>query len=250
MRRKHLDKGHIVHSFDDDLNTLASVIIEMGGIAETQLSDAIKSVGTLDYVLAEKVVGRDQRLDKLEIEVDAAAIKILAQRQPMAEDLRQVVTALKIAHMVERIGDYSKNIAKRATILSALPPLESQQNIPRMGQIAQKLLKDVLDAYIERNADQAIDVWQRDRELDEVCESVFREIQHNMAQDSKYIASGTHVLFMAQSIERIGDYTTNIAEMVYFLVNGEPLNELRPKGDWTTVASTEFNSVTTSDSDP
>jgi len=244
-----MEKGHIVSAFDQELGDLTNVIMEMGGIAEAQLADAIQAVATRDIDLAEKVVAQDKRVDQLEAEVDAAAIQMLALRQPMAGDLRQVVTALKVSHMVERIADYAKNIARRATVLSQLPPIQPRQSIPRMGRLAQQQLKDVLDAYVKRDADRAIAVWQRDRELDELYEALFREVLTYMMEDPRNITAGTHVLFMAKNIERIGDHATNVAEMVYFLVHGEPLQESRPKGDRTslTVVEPQGGSATASE---
>jgi phosphate transport system protein len=244
-----MEKGHIVSAFDQELGGLTNVIMEMGGIAEAQLADAIQAVATRDIDLAEKVVAQDKRVDQLEAEVDAAAIQMLALRQPMAGDLRQVVTALKVSHMVERIADYAKNIARRATVLSQLPPIQPRQSIPRMGRLAQQQLKDVLDAYVKRDADRAIAVWQSDRELDELYEALFREVLTYMMEDPRNITAGTHVLFMAKNIERIGDHATNVAEMVYFLVHGEPLQQSRPKGDRTslTVVEPQGGSATASE---
>ena len=225
--------GHIVRAFDEDLKHLSAIIVEMGGIAEKQLADALQALTARDTALAERVVAEDARLDALERELDAATIQFLALRQPMADDLREVVTALKISHTVERIGDYAANLAKRTTALNQLPPAEPVHSVPRMGRLAQTLIKDVLDAYVRHDADQAIAVWQGDAELDKLYDSLFRELLTYMMEDARNITPCTHLLFIAKSIERIGDHATNIAELVYFLVHGEPLTEARPKGDTT-----------------
>ena len=226
-----MEKGHIVHSFDEELTRLANRILEMGGIAETQLAGAIRSVATRDSDLAQRVIEQDREVDALEIDLDTTAVQMLALRQPMAADLRQIVTALKISHTVERIADYAKNISKRAMVLNQLQPIPPVQSIPRMARLAQQLVKDVLDAYVQHDAERAMAVWQRDRELDEFYESLFRELLTYMMEDPRNIPAGIHVLFIAKNIERVGDHATNIAEMVYFLVHGEPLREVRPKGD-------------------
>jgi len=226
---------HIVKSFDEDLKRLNNVIAEMGGLAEAQLTRAVESLVRRNTELATQVVQDDKRIDALETEVGQMTVRMLALRQPMAQDLREVVAAIKIASDIERIGDYAKNIAKRAIVLAAHAPLKPVTSIPRMSQLALQIIKDVLDAYIEKDAEGARAAWRRDEEVDEMYNSVFREMLTYMMEDPRNIGPCTHLLFIAKNIERIGDHATNVAEIVYFLVHGRSLDEERPKGDTTNV---------------
>ena len=226
---------HIVKSFDEDLKRLNNVIAEMGGLAEAQLTRAVESLVRRNTELATQVVQDDKRIDTLETEVGQMTVRMLALRQPMAQDLREVVAAIKIASDIERIGDYAKNIAKRAIVLAAHAPLKPVASIPRMSQLALQIIKDVLDAYIEKDAEGARAAWRRDEEVDEMYNSVFREMLTYMMEDPRNIGPCTHLLFIAKNIERIGDHATNVAEIVYYLVHGRSLDEERPKGDTTNV---------------
>jgi phosphate transport system protein len=226
---------HIVKSFDEDLKHLNNVIAEMGGLAEAQLTRAVEALVRRNSELATQVVQDDKRIDALETEVGQLTVRMLALRQPMAQDLREVVAAIKIASDIERIGDYAKNIAKRAIVLSAHTPMKPVTSIPRMSQLALQIIKDVLDAYIEKDAEGARAAWRRDEEVDEMYNSLFREMLTYMMEDPRNIGPCTHLLFIAKNIERIGDHATNIAEIVYFLVHGRSLDEERPKGDTTNV---------------
>jgi phosphate transport system protein len=226
---------HIVKSFDEDLKRLNNVIAEMGGLAEAQLTRAVESLVRRNTELATQVVQDDKRIDTLETEVGQMTVRMLALRQPMAQDLREVVAAIKIASDIERIGDYAKNIAKRAIVLATHAPLKPVTSIPRMSQLALHIIKDVLDAYIEKDAEGARAAWRRDEEVDEMYNSVFREMLTYMMEDPRNIGPCTHLLFIAKNIERIGDHATNVAEIVYYLVHGRSLDEERPKGDTTNV---------------
>jgi phosphate transport system protein len=226
---------HIVKSFDEDLKRLNNVIAEMGGLAEAQLTRAVDALVRRNSELAAQVVQDDKRIDALETDVGQMTVRMLALRQPMAQDLREVVAAIKIASDIERIGDYAKNIAKRAIVLSAHAPLKPVASIPRMSQLALHIIKDVLDAYIEKDAEGARAAWRRDEEVDEMYNSVFREMLTYMMEDPRNIGPCTHLLFIAKNIERIGDHATNVAEIVYYLVHGKSLDEERPKGDTTNV---------------
>ena len=226
---------HIVKSFDEDLKHLNNVIAEMGGLAEAQLTRAVEALVRRNSELATQVVQDDKRIDALEADVAQMTVRMLALRQPMAQDLREVVAAIKIASDIERIGDYAKNIAKRAIVLSAHTPLKPVASIPRMSQLALHIIKDVLDAYIEKDAEGARAAWRRDEEVDEMYNSVFREMLTYMMEDPRNIGPCTHLLFIAKNIERIGDHATNVAEIVYYLVHGRSLDEERPKGDTTNV---------------
>ena len=236
---------HTVRSFDEQLKLLKHMIVQMGGLAEEELENAITALTRRDTALAESTVGSDKRLDGLEQEVANLAIRILALRQPMASDLREIVSALKISSDLERMGDYAKNVAKRAIALNQLPPVKPAGSIPRMARLVQGIIKDTLDSYVERDAERAVDAWRRDEEVDEMYTSVFREILTYMMEDPRNITPCTHLLFIAKNIERIGDHATNIAEIVHYLVLGQQIDRARPKGD-----TTSFTVVTPEDAKP
>jgi phosphate transport system protein len=222
---------HIARAYDEELRKLNNAVAEMGAIAETQLGLAIEAVAKRDTELAARIVADDAKVDQLERDVDNLAIRLLALRQPVARDLREIFAALKIASDLERIADYAANVAKRSIALSQIPPVPPVYALPRMAHFAQALIKDVLDAYVRRDPDQAYAVWLRDAELDEMYSSLFRELLTYMIEDPRSIGACTHLLFMAKNIERIGDHATNIAENLYYLVNGTPLEQARPKSD-------------------
>ena len=227
---------HTVKSYDEELKNLNQIIAQMGGLAEAQLQTAIEALVRRDSDLASQAVQSDARIDALEQQISSLTVRILALRQPMASDLREVVAALKISSDLERIGDYAANVGKRAIALSHTPPVKLVSAIPRMSRLVQQIIKDVLDAYIEHDADKALDVWQRDEEVDEMYTSLFRELLTYMMEDPRNISPCTHLLFIAKNIERIGDHATNIAEIVHFLVLGRPIEAIRPKGDTTSFA--------------
>ncbi len=228
---------HIIKSYDEELRRLDNTITQMGGLAETQLATAIEAVVKRDSRLATEVVEADTRVDQLEHDIEQLVLRLLALRQPMAVDLRQILAALKTSSDLERIADYAANVAKRSIVLNQAPPVRPAFAIPRMGRLGQAMIKDILDAYVERDADKAMVVWARDEELDEMYTSLFRELLTYMIEDPRNITSCTHLLFMAKNIERIGDHATNIAETLYFMVHGTPLQQVRPKRDRTSLAS-------------
>jgi phosphate transport system protein len=234
---------HIVKSYDQELRRLDSIVTEMGGMAESQLTSALDALAKRDSDLATQVIEADGRMDELEREVESLVLRLLALRQPMAVDLRQIFAALKISTDLERIGDYATNVAKRSIALDQIPPVKPVYALPRMGRLGSAMIKDIIDAYVERDAEKAIEVWLRDEELDEMYTSLFRELLTYMIEDPRNIGACTHLLFMAKNLERIGDHTTNIAETLYFLVHGTPLTEVRPKRDRTSlgVAPAERN---------
>jgi phosphate transport system protein len=238
MDTKATDK-HIVKSFDDELKALNNVIAEMGGLAEAQLNKAVEALSRRSPEQAVEVIESDRRIDALEHDVGVMTVRMLALRQPMAKDLREVVAAIKIASDIERIGDYAKNIAKRAIILTQATPMRPAASIPRMAALAQQIVKQVLDAYIDKDPVRAHAAWRRDEEVDEMFTSLFRELLTYMMEDPRNIGPSTHLLFIAKNIERIGDHATNIAEIVYFMVEGRRLDESRPKGDTTNVGIDE-----------
>jgi phosphate transport system protein len=230
---------HIIKSYDEELQRLDNTIAEMGGMAESQLTAAIDAVIKRDSDLAASVIEADARVDELEQEVEALVVRLLALRQPMARDLRQIVAALKTSTDLERMCDYAANFAKRSIILNQSAPVKPVYALPRMGALCQTMVKDMLDAYVERDADKALAVWMRDEELDEMYTSLFRELLTYMIEDARNITPCTHLLFMAKNIERIGDHTTNIAETLYFFVHGKPLTQIRPKRDRTLNAESD-----------
>ena len=222
---------HTVKSYDDELRKLQQDIASMGRLAEGELQDAVQALIRRNADLGAQVVLNDTRVDELEQLAGAQVVRLLALRQPMASDLREIVAALKIASDLERVGDYSANIGKRVVALSQVPPFRLPATLPRMGWLAQQNVREVLTAYADRDAEKALRAWQADEELDETYSSLFRELLTHMMEDPRNIGACTHLLFMAKNIERIGDHATNIAEDLYYLVHGTPLTEARPKGD-------------------
>ena len=222
---------HTVRSFSQDLEELSGDLARMGGLAEDMLSDAIQAISTRDLALADTVVARDPQVDSLQIEAEKKILRLLALRQPLARDLRQTISALKIAAELERIGDLAKNIAKRAKVLDTIEPIAALKGVARMGKLVTAQLKRVLDAYSALEADAANKVWTRDEEVDEHYQSLFREVVTYMIEDPRTISACAHLLFVAKNLERIGDHCTNIAEEIHFLVTGETLTSERPKVD-------------------
>jgi phosphate transport system protein len=220
---------HIVKAYDDELQHLKATIIKMGGLAEAQIDGAIQALVNRDAELAYKIIDDDDRIDALNYEVDTQAMRLLALRQPMALDLRNVVAALKISADLERIADYATNMARRTIPLTETTPMYPIHALPRMGRAVMTMMKNVIDAYIEQDADKAISVWHADAEVDEMYVSLFRELLTYMMEDARRITPCTHVLFIAKNVERMGDHVTNICETIYFLVHGERLREDRPR---------------------
>jgi phosphate transport system protein len=222
---------HTVRAYDEELKHLHEDILRMGGLAEAQFAAAIQTVAKRDSELAAATVKDDSKIDALNTVIDNRVVRMLALRQPMAGDLREIVSSLKIASDIERMGDYAANIAKRSIAMAELRPVKPISAIPRMGRLVQRLIKDVLDAYGERNTEKAVTVWSRDEEVDDMYNSLFRETLTYMMEDPRNITPSTHLLFVAKNIERIGDHATNIAETIYFVVHGKRIGESRPKGD-------------------
>lgn len=227
-----MDKEHIVHSYDSELNQLQNMIAEMGGLAEMQLARAIAALVKYDSEAANDIVEKDRRIDELEDAIDDLAVRLIAKRQPMANDLRTIITGLKVSANLERIGDYAKNIAKRTVTISSATGLRGPiATIARMAALVQSMIKNVLDAYIAHDADKADDVRARDQEVDQIHSGLFRELLTYMMEDPRNITPCTHLLFIAKNIERVGDHVTSVAEQIHYMVHGElPLGE-RPKQD-------------------
>ncbi len=235
-----MENTHIVSSFDQELGQTESLFLEMGGLVETQIADATEALAKRDTELAEKVRKRDSEVDAIEMKIDEHAVRILALRQPMADDLRIIVSALKIAANLERIGDYAKNVAKRTTVLAGLPPVgSSADTISRMSRLVREMLAGVLDAYAARDLEAADDIRKRDAEVDQIHNALFREILTYMMEDPQTITPCMHLLFITKNIERMGDHVTAIAEQVHYLVTGTIPSEQRPKGDITSLMSHE-----------
>ena len=224
---------HIVKSYEDELNALTAECARMGGLTEAQVADSLVAVIRRDQALAEQVVARDERLDVLQADIERKAIRLIALRQPMANDLRRTVAAMKIATNLERCGDLAKNIAKRTMVLAEAEPMSAlTRSIERMGRLVSSRLKDVLDAYTASNLDRALQVWSRDDEVDEHYNSLFRELLTYMMGDPRTITACAHLLFVAKNMERIGDHATNIAEIIHYEITGdEMMSVARPKTD-------------------
>jgi phosphate transport system protein len=235
---------HTVKAFSEQLESLSSGVAQMGGLAEAQLADAVEAIARRDTKLAEGAIAGDPRIDTLQQEIEAQALKLLALRQPMAVDLRDTLAAIKIASELERIGDLAKNIAKRALVLNREPPIRLTQSLARMGRASLNQLKLVLDSYSDRDATGAEAVWRNDGEIDEIYNSLFRELLTYMMEDPRTISMGTHLLFVAKNIERTGDHATNIAETVYHMVTGGHLAMERPKSDTTSSTTVPFERKT------
>jgi len=232
---------HIVKAYDDDLASLTSMLAQMGGLAEEQLSRSIEALSRRDTKLADRVIQADEKLDAMELAIEEKAILTIAKRQPMARDLRVIMVAIRIASDLERIGDLAKNIAKRSHAIYDNIPRRLTKGLERMGELSQAQVKLVLDAFAATDDAKALEVWRHDEDIDALYNSIFRELLTYMMEDPRMIGACTHLLFAAKNIERIGDHATNIAENIYYLVNGEILKEQRPKKDKTAI--TPFSAV-------
>ncbi|SEW09466.1 phosphate uptake regulator, PhoU [Cognatiyoonia koreensis] len=225
---------HISSAYDRDLEGLFALIMRMGGKVEEAILNAAKSLEHRDLELAAEVRKGDKEIDALELEINEVAARIIALRAPVSKDLRSILTVLRLAASLERIGDYAKNIAKRTTVLVDVAPINgSDAALRRMAREVQGMLKDTLDAYIRGDAEAAEDVRQRDQEVDQMYNALFREYLTFMMEDPRQITPCMHLHFMAKNIERMGDLTTNMAEQVIYLVTGEMPEEARPKDDRT-----------------
>ena len=228
---------HTAKAFDVDLQEIARKVTEMGGLAEKEIGDAVDALAKRDTGLAQRVMAVDINTDQLQREIEEKAILTIARRQPMAVDLRDIVAALRLANDLERIGDLAKNIAKRVVALNGdFPPQKLIRGVEHLAELVLEQLKDVLDAYAQRDLDKAIVVWRGDDKIDAMYTSVFRELLTYMMEDPRNITFCTHLLFCAKNIERMGDHATNIAETVYYMVEGRALTDERPKGDTTNIA--------------
>ena len=215
--------GHTIKAFDDDLDRLRALIGEMGGLAERAIGEAMRCLVERDAEGAARIVQDDRKIDALEAETERRAVQLIALRAPMAGDLRDVVAALKISCVVERIGDYAKNIAKRVPLLESGGKIEPLSLMPEMARIATEMVRDVLKAFVERDAEAALRVIERDRAVDDFYDSLFRALLTHMMENPHNIGQAAHLLFVAKNLERVGDHATNIAEMVYYAATGEQM---------------------------
>ncbi|CAN7561845.1 phosphate signaling complex protein PhoU [Phenylobacterium sp. LjRoot225] len=223
---------HTVKSFEEELNTLSAECARMGGLTESQVADAITAVVKRNQELAGAVVGRDDRLDIAERDIERRAIKLIALRQPLADDLRRTVAAMKIANNLERCGDLAKNIAKRTLVIIESDPMTPlTRSIDRMGKLVVQRLTAVLDAYARSDLERALAVWSQDEDVDEHYNSLFRELLTYMMGDPRTITACAHLLFVAKNLERIGDHATNIAEIIHYQITGDEMIAPRPKTD-------------------
>ncbi len=225
---------HTLSVFDEELRSLTQKIAQMGGFAEQSVADAVRALSKRDLELAKKVMASDVRIDALQKEVEDLAIHIIAKRQPVADDLRLVVAAMRIASDLERIGDLAKNIAKRAVAINADIPIKSViTGVDHLCTLALQQVKDAIDSYLHKQPATAQNVWGQDSGVDVLYTSIFRELLTYMMEDPRNITHCTHLLFTAKNLERIGDHATNIAETAFYMATGDVLPDARPKGDTT-----------------
>ena len=221
---------HTLKFFGEELDQLKAEVARMGGLAEAQVSDAVEAVAGRNVPLAQSLIGRDAKLDQMQVDIEKKSIRMIALRQPVAQDLRRTVAALKMAWSLERTGDLAKNIAKRALVISEAEPITPlTRSIERMGRMVAGRLKTALDAYTAGDLASAMQVWNADEEVDEQYNSMFRELLTYMMSDPRMIASCAHLLFIGKNLERIGDHATNIAEILHYEITGEEIMGDRPK---------------------
>ena len=232
---------HIVTSFDEELNGLSQKIAEMGGLAEQNVADSVAALVSRDIEKAQRVIAADDRVDRLQHELEESAILMIARRQPMARDLREIMAAIHIANDLERVGDLAKNTAKRViAIESNFGSQRLVAGVEHMAELSLTQLKEILDAFASRDLAAAHSVWERDNEIDAMYTSLFRELLTYMMEDPRNITFCTHLLFCAKNIERIGDHATNIAENLHYLITGTTMTEARPKQDTSSLTSVAY----------
>jgi len=221
---------HIVSSYEGQLKTLHSTVLKMGALCESQFSNSIIALIKKDEELIDKIIGKDERIDELEKKIDDQVVNLITLRQPMAIDLRETVSAMRIAAELERIGDLAKNIVKRVKYIKVDLNNEDFSLIKTASELVQNNLKKTLDSYSKKDEQLALSVWNSDKEIDVIINKLLEDFLNNMKKEKKNIESLTHLLFVAKNIERIGDHSTNICEYVYFLIKGEEIKGNRPKG--------------------
>lgn len=229
VKQAMVQQSHTVKAFTSELVALMSDVLRMGGLAEAMIADMATAFGNGDLELARKVIKNDKEIDELEGRLEREIMRLLALRQPVAQDLRGIISALKVSNDLERIGDLAKNVCKRLLVMESEPSQTGKASVERMSRAVRLQLQTVLDAYSTENAEEAIKVWLHDEEIDEHYNSMFREVLTYMMEDPRLISTGAHLLFIAKNLERIGDHCTNIAETVHFFISGEELPLTRPK---------------------
>ena len=230
---------HTAKAFDTDLQDIKRRVAEMGGLAERQIADATRALVERDADLAEQVITTDPTIDAMQHEIEEKAVLTIARRQPMAVDLREIVGAMRVCNDLERIGDHAKHIGKRVVVLGAdFHAQKLIRGVEHMAELVAALLKQVLDAYASRDLAAALVVWNGDEEVDALCTALFRELLTYMMEDPRNITLCIHLMFCAKDIERMGDHATNIAETVYYMIEGRPITDQRPKGDTTSLGTT------------
>jgi phosphate transport system protein len=229
---------HTTKAFDVELREITRMVVEMGGLVEKQIADSLDALADSDSDVAQRAIALDPKIDALQHEIEEKAVFTIARRQPMAIDLREIIGALRIVNDLERVGDLAKNIAKRVLPLSEeVQPANLMLGVERLGEMVLEKIRQVLDSYASRNLDLALAVWNGDEEIDLRCTGLFRELLTYMMEDARHITYCIHLMFCAKNIERMGDHATNIAETVYYIINGSAITEQRPKGDTTSFAS-------------
>lgn len=232
------DSPHISSAFDNDLAQINNGIARLGDLAQSQLTQSLQALVNRDTSNLDAIIARDKELDQIDAELNEKALMVIAMRAPLAEDLRRVIVALKIAAILERTGDYAKNIAKRTKLILAQGGgIGHAETLQKMSDMVQEMLRNVLDAYMESDVTAAMQVWERDIDVDQLHSVIFQEMLTSMRETPEQVQSGSHMLFIAKNIERVGDYATGIAEQVHFLVNGYMPEDERPKDDRTTISS-------------
>jgi phosphate transport system protein len=229
---------HTTKAFDVDLRELTGMVAEMGHLVEKQIADSLDALANRDSELGQRAIALDPNIDTLQHEIEEKAVLTIARRQPMAIDLREIIGAVRIANDLERVGDLAKNIGKRVLPLSEdLHPANLMLGVERMGELVLGRIRQVLDSYANRELELALAVWNGDEEIDSMCTSLFRELLTYMMEDARNITYCLHLMFCAKNIERMGDHATNIAETVYYIIEGRAITEERPKGDTTSFAA-------------
>jgi phosphate transport system protein len=223
---------HTAKAFDTDLQEITRKVAEMGGLVERQISDAVQALADRDLELGERVLAADPAIDSMQRDIEEKSVLTIARRQPMAVDLREIVGAMRVCNDLERIGDHAKHIGKRVVALDGdFYPQKLIRGVEHMAELVSAQLKQVLDAYASRDLQSAMAVWKGDEEVDSMCTSLFRELLTYMMEDPRNITFCMHLMFCAKDIERMGDHATNIAETVYYMIEGRPITDQRPKGD-------------------
>jgi phosphate transport system protein len=227
---------HTTKVFDSDLEQLARTIAEMGGLAERQVTEAIEALTTRDSGRAQRIIAADVTIDVMQHNIEERAVETIARRQPVADDLRQVIGILRIANEIERIGDLAKNIGKRMIAINGEdPPRMSMRGVSHMANLLLAQLRDVLDSFARRDVAKAVEVWTRDQDIDQLCTSLSQGLLVDMMEKSVGVSLGAHLMFCTKNLERMGDHATNIAEAVHYMVKGETLSRERPKADFTSM---------------